>query len=146
MSIEENDFFEDVLGNFEAKLIFGLNDFSRIALRALAMNTAKHDEFEVPFSDETTDEKCFTLVKDDGIYLIQAYPRADDEPLLVIYADGFDPRRDEDVWEKSQNVSGDDFAENIFFSAYQLQRLKEGSWLGVSISETEIGVYVEEQK
>jgi len=110
------------------------------------MNTAKHDEFEVPFSDETTDEKCFTLVKDDGIYLVQAYPRADDEPLLVIYADGFDPRRDEDVWEKSQNVSGDDFAENICFSADQLQRLKEGSRLGVSISETEIGVYVEEQK
>jgi hypothetical protein len=53
-----------------------------------------------------------TLVKDDGIYIM-----AFDEPKEsrhIVYAKGYNPKVDKDVWEKSRNaMGGDDGGDNI---------------------------------
>ena len=58
------------------------------------------------------------LVKDDGIYLMSnGHPgfRTDNgERHYVVYAEGYDPRTDPEVWLRSRDaVGGDDFCESI---------------------------------
>jgi hypothetical protein len=57
------------------------------------------------------------LVKDDGIYLMSngdPHPTKGEKSLSVVYAKGYDPEKDQDVWDKSREaVSGDDFVEHL---------------------------------
>ena len=56
-------------------------------------------------------------VKDDGIYLLSSSAERDiveGNSSRVVYAKGYDPRTDEDVWEKARAaVGGDDFVEAL---------------------------------
>ena len=63
-----------------------------------------------------------------------------DEPNTVIYASGFNPKYNKDIWEKTYEVSRDDFAENIFFSDDQLERIVNGGNVDICLSETEYEV------
>ena len=98
-------------------------------LKQIAQVTLKKRKFHVPYQDfmlehgHITKEEyelgqktpCFTLVKDHGIYVMSG--AANDKELWdakakkfkVAYAKGFDPDQ-EDLWEKTYAVSGDDFA------------------------------------
>ena len=64
-------------------------------------------------------EQGLWLVKDDGIYLMSAsnsdgkgLKKADGKPV-VSYASGYDPKYEDDLWDKTYAVSPDDFAEFI---------------------------------
>ena len=87
-------------------------------LIALAKATEKQDTFKEPYvpTEDHTD-KQFWLVKDEGIYLMPAFKiegRTPKELNLVVYADGYDPETNDDVWEDARYaVGGDDFAESI---------------------------------
>lgn len=58
------------------------------------------------------------IVKDQGIYVMSgAEPRPATPPPgwrhTVAYAKGFHPEKDEDFWQKSADVGGDDFGETV---------------------------------
>ena len=96
-------------------------------LRLLAEETFKQKKFNVPYEPEkSTSEKGFYLVKDEGIYLMNAFSR---KTNLVSYAVGFNPKnvKTDDQWsemrEKQQDISGDDFAEKIPLDYHQLKRI-----------------------
>lgn len=108
-------------------------------LRLLAEETLKQKKFNVPYEPKkTTSEKGFYLVKDEGIYLMNAYSR---KPNLVSYAVGFNPNnvKTDDDWsymrEKQQDVSGDDFAEKIPLDRQQLARIWKNGHVTIRISE-----------
>ena len=124
------------------RLIFKSNK----SLRKLARDTLKASNFKIAYREKYTSKKCFYLVKDDGIYLMNCYsnnPNKElgrDEPNTVIYASGFNPKYNKDIWEKTYKVSRDDFAENIFFSDDQLERIVNGGNVNICLSETEYEV------
>ena len=119
---------------------------SNKSLVKLARDTMKASNFKVAYRDKYTPKKCFYLVKDDGIYLMNCYsnnPNKElgrDEPNTVVYASGFNPKFNDDIWEKTYQVSRDDFAENIYFTDDELDRIANGGTITVKLSETEYEV------
>lgn len=98
------------------------------ALKRLAVGTEQANKFRIPYTEKNTDKKGFLFVKDEGIYLMNAYAGGvpPNELGTVVYAEGFHPK-DENVWEKSrQAVGGDDFGEFIHISAKALKRIIDG--------------------
>ena len=86
------------------------------ALRRLAIGTMKAEKFRIPYTDQDTSDKGVLFVKDEGIYLMNAYAggKPPNELGTVVFAESYDPTKDEDVWERSrQAVGGDDFGEFI---------------------------------
>ena len=114
---------------------------SNKSLVKLARDTIKASNFKIAYRNKYTAEKCFYLVKDDGIYLMNCYtnnPNKElgrDKPNTVIYASGYNPKYNDNVWEDSYQVSRDDFAENIFMTNDQLQRLADGGDIQIKLCE-----------
>jgi len=78
------------------------------------------DEKRWPTADEVDETKVpaqFSFVKDDGIYIMAATKErlpGEDTLNFVVYAEGYDPRKDDDVWMRSREaVGGDDFGEGL---------------------------------
>ena len=119
---------------------------SNKSLRKLARDTLKASNFKIAYREKYTSKKCFYLVKDDGIYLMNCYSNKPNQKLgrdklnTVIYASGYNPKHNDNVWEDSYQVSSDDFAENIFFSDDQLERIVNGGNVDICLSETEYEV------
>jgi len=108
------------------------------ALGKLAMDTLLSKEFKVAYLDATTSQKQFWLVKDEGIYIMNCNLKNGVRKVNhVIYADGFDPKNDpnDDLWDRTHQISGDDFAENIALQNSQLIRLKNGGDLTINLDE-----------
>ena len=113
---------------------------SNKALVKLARDTIAADKFKIAYEEKSTTNKSFYLVKDNGIYLMNCYKNTKSEPNNVIYAKGFNPKLNEDVWEDSHAVSGDDFAENIYLTDEQLERVAKGGAVNINLSATQIEV------
>ena len=59
----------------------------------------------------------------------------------IVYAEGFDPSKDDDVWDRSViAVGGDDFAEFLPFTTMGLQLIKKGVDVNIKCTETFIEV------
>jgi len=103
------------------------------ALRRLAIGTMKAEKFRIPYTDQDTSDKGVLFVKDEGIYLMNAYAggKPPNELGTVVFAESYDPNKDEDVWERSrQAVGGDDFGEfvplpEIVLRAIVMRQLKK---------------------
>jgi hypothetical protein len=103
------------------------------ALRRLAIGTMKAEKFRIPYTDQDTSDKGVLFVKDEGIYLMNAYAggKPPNELGTVVFAESYDPTKDEDVWERSrQAVGGDDFGEfvplpEIVLRAIVMRQLKK---------------------
>lgn len=113
---------------------------SNKSLVKLAKETIKASNFKVAYRDKYTTDKSFYLVKDDGIYLMNCYKDNPNKSNTVVYASGFNPKYNKDVWEDSYLVSRDDFAENIYFTNDQLKRVANGGSIDISLTEDSIGV------
>ena len=94
--------------------------FSGPELEKLLVWARKNDAV-YPYTYEPVEnhEQGLWLVKDEGIYLISA-SNSDGKHLkgaggkrVVTYARGYDPKYEDDLWEKTYAVSRDDFAEFI---------------------------------
>jgi len=105
---------------------------SNKSLVKLARETIKEDSFKIAYSKETTKDKCFYLVKDDGIYLMNSYLNKGDNQ--VVYASGYNPKYNDNVWEDSYQVSSDDFADNMYFTDDQLERIAGGGDIDITIT------------
>ena len=75
-------------------------------MKDLARNTLAKGKFRVPYTKKTTKQKGFYFVKDEGIYVMNGYANKDPEDNLVVYALGYDPHKDDDVWERSWRAVG----------------------------------------
>ena len=117
------------------KLIFkSSEDFKTLADKTL--NTMF---FKIPYSKKTTKEKGLWLVKDEGIYLMKAFVGSEKEENPIIYAEGFDPNKNKNVWQKSYSaVGGDDFAEFLPFTIEALQMIKKGVDIDVKCTKNTI--------
>ena len=118
---------------------------SNKTLRSLAKETLNADTFKIAYMKETTDQKGFFLVKDEGIYLMNSYVNKDGERKnvnSVVYASGYNPKYDkhDDLWERTHEVSGDDFAENVPFDEDALMRIASGGDVTINLSETQMEV------
>jgi len=118
---------------------------SNKTLRSLAKETLNADTFKIAYMKETTDQKGFFLVKDEGIYLMNSYVNKDGERKnvnSVVYASGYNPKYDkhDDLWERTHEVSGDDFAENVPFDEDALMRIASGGDVTINLSETQLEV------
>ena len=113
-------------------------------LRDLAFRTLIATEFKTAYQQKYTSKKSLWLVKDEGIYLMNCYKK-DTEFLkkdFVVYARGFNPNTldRELVWDRSYEISRDDFAENIPLNASIIKNIVHGLDLHIYISEEEIRV------
>ena len=111
---------------------------SNKSLVKLARETITNSNFKIAYRDKYTTDKCFYLVKDDGIYLMNAYStpkgKTPKTNKTVVYASGYNPKYNEDVWEDSYQVSRDDFADNIPMSDDQLGRIANGGDVEITIT------------
>jgi len=109
---------------------------SNKSLVKLARETIANSNFKIAYRDKYTPEKCFYLVKDDGIYLMEAYDttKTPIENGTVVYASGYNPKYNEDVWEDSYQVSADDFADNIYMTDDQLERVASGGDVEITLT------------
>ena len=71
---------------------------------------------------------CYTTKPD------QALGR--DKPNTVVYASGYNPKYNDNVWEDSYQVSRDDFADNMYFTDDQLFRIANGGDINITITPT----------
>ena len=109
-------------------------------LKTLANQTLNTTFFRKPYTNETTKEKGLWLVKDEGIYLMKAFATSEKD-MPIIYAESFDPSKDDDVWNRSVSaVGGDDFAEFLPFTTMGLQLMKKGVDVNIKCTETFIEV------
>ena len=109
-------------------------------LKTLANQTLNTTFFKKPYTNETTKEKGLWLVKDEGIYLMKAFATSEKD-MPIIYAESFDPSKDNDVWDRSVSaVGGDDFAEFLPFTIMGLQLMKKGVDVNIKCTETFIEV------
>ena len=109
-------------------------------LKTLADQTLRTTFFRKPYTNETTKEKGLWLVKDEGIYLMQAF-YSKERSAPIIYAESFDPSKDDSVWDRSVGaVGGDDFAEFLPFTTMGLQLMKKGVDVNIKCTETFIEV------
>ena len=119
-----------------------MNDTHKLKFRSnkslvkLARDTIKASNFKIAYRDKYTAEKCFYLVKDDGIYLMNCYKDNPNKSNTVIYASGYNPNYNENVWEDASYVSGDDFADNMYFTDDQLDRIANGGDIEITITPT----------
>ena len=115
---------------------------SNKTLRSLAKETLNADKFKIAYGKETTNQKGFWLVKDEGIYLMQSYLKKPSSANKVVYASGYNPKHDKhnDLWERTYQVSADDFAENLPFEEEALMRIASGGDITINLSDTQIEV------
>ncbi len=128
-------------------LTFQNDELARLARITNIHGFGKEQPFNLPYTKETTKEAGFFLVKDEGIYVMNAFKHDDftgkEIKNVVSYADGFNPKTNENVWEDSHHISGDDFAEFVPVSKEMLITLgrNQGS-LEIELTDTHITVKV----
>ena len=113
---------------------------SNKTLRSLARETLFAKEFKIAYRDKTTQDRQFWLVKDQGIYVMNCYLKDGKRKVKhVVYASGYNPKYDknDDLWDRTHEVSGDAFVENIPLDISALNRLRDGGNLTINLSETQ---------
>ena len=132
--------FMMLLKTIRRKKLTDLKFKSSEGLKTLADQTLRTTFFRKPYTNETTKEKGLWLVKDEGIYLMRAF-FSTQKNAPIIYAKGFDPSKDDNVWNRSVGaVGGDDFAEFLPFTTMGLQLMKKGVDVNIKCTETFIEV------
>jgi len=113
-------------------------------LKSLARETLSSKVFHQPYTQETTEQRGIFLVKDEGIYIMDAY--ADKHPdsynRRVIYASGFNPKHDKygDLWDRTYAVSRDDFGEFVPMDEDALIRIMRGGKITIKLTPTMLEV------
>ena len=110
--------------------------------RDLLINTfMTKEKMKIPYEDKYTKEKGFWLVKDEGIYLMNAFKCKQAKPI-VTYAEGYSPEDDDedDLWDRTHEVSGDDFAEFVPLSKEQYEYLlfNLNAYFQIKLSKTKL--------
>lgn len=119
--------------------------FKNSRVRRCVEHASNSKSFRNAYEQKATGPSLW-LVKDDGIYVMSnGFPAdAEGERNYVVYAEGFDPRSNPNVWEDCRDaVGGDDFCEVIPLYSLLLEdilRHKADLLITVSTSELRVGV------
>ena len=89
----------------------------------------------IPYSTTITNSQGLLLVKDEGIYLMSP---TDKKFRTVVYARGYKPTKTnrDTLWDKTHDVSGDDFAEFVHLDAGQVARVLDGGVITIKLNAT----------
>jgi hypothetical protein len=103
------------------------------------MEHSNANKRKLPYVQEETKNQGFWLVKDEGIYLMSPTEERFKE---VVYARGYKPTKAnrDTLWEKTHQVSGDDFAEFITLSPDMVRNVLNGGTITIELNETEMAV------
>jgi len=100
-----------------------------------------------PYTKTTTKEFGVWLVKDHGIYLMSPTDKkfclSEKDINTVVYAQGYKPTKDnfDTLWDKTHDVSGDDFAEFIPLQKDQVDRIvNQNGNLKIKLNETQLHI------
>jgi len=100
----------------------------------------------IPYTKTTTNAQGLLLVKDEGIYLMSPSDEKFVDELgvanTVVYARGYKPTKTnrDTLWDKTYDVSSDDFAKFFTLTADQVTRVLKGGNITINLSKTELGV------
>ena len=107
---------------------------------------ANGHERHIPYSQDPTEEYGFWLVKDEGIYLMSPttdkFKTNEGDINTVVYARGYKPTKanHDTLWDKTHDVSADDFAEFIPLDIYQMERILRGGDITIKLNATNLEV------
>ena len=93
----------------------------------------------IPYSTTITNSQGLWLVKDEGIYLMSP---TDKKFRTVVYARGYKPTKTnrDTLWDKTHDVSGDDFAEFVHLDAGQVTRVLDGGGITIKLNKTTLEI------
>ena len=100
----------------------------------------------IPYTKEYSDDFGLWLVKDDGIYLMsptdEKFVNTKGVVNTVVYARGYKPTKAnrDTLWDKTHDVSGDDFVEFIPLIPPQIANIKRGGEIVIKLSETSLEI------
>jgi len=111
----------------------------KVGTLAKMMEHSNANKRKLPYVQEETKNQGFWLVKDEGIYLMSPTEERFKE---VVYARGYKPTKAnrDTLWEKTHQVSGDDFAEFITLSSNMVRNVLNGGTITIELNETEMAV------
>ena len=122
-------------------LKFDIKEVEKLIRHSLA--APKHAQIWFEREEGLDPYPALWFVKDDGIYLMSnGDPKldADDgDGHYVVYAKGFDPRKDEDVWDAARDaVGGDDFGESLAIDKAWIEDIETHSykWFCIFVTPT----------
>ena len=101
---------------------------------------------KIPYTDKTTKDLGFWLVKDDGIYLMSPTEKnfsiKPDDINTVVYAKGFKPTKNNfgTLWGKTHSISPDDFTEFVSLAPKQYANVLNGGDITIKLTETTVEV------
>ena len=125
----------------KTKLVFWTKDLAPMMKHAMA-----HERI-MPYMGQTTEEQGLWLVKDDGIYLMsptvkrfRSHGNLKAQHSTVVYAKGYKPTKAnrDTLWDKTHDISGDDFAEFLPLSEGQVANICNGGSVTVWIGQGEL--------
>lgn len=97
--------------------------FDKASVQHLIDLTLANPSTQPPYRfGDPLEEPCLFLVKDHGIYLLPHYEGhfGAFEQEEIVYAQGYNPNTDGDVWDKCRAAAGgDDFAEALPCADFQ---------------------------
>lgn len=105
-----------------ARLIFAAADARRVVEHSLGARTQR----PIAYTTDAVSAPAVILVHDQGVYLMSnGEPRdrinpkrKSDSRLFVAYAQGCDPEKDSDWWDRAHAlVGGDDFSETLPYAS-----------------------------
>ena len=93
----------------------------------------------IPYTKTMTGAQGLWLVKDEGIYLMSP---TDKKFKTVVYARGYKPTKTnrDTLWDKTHDVSGDDFAEFVHLDADQVARVLDGGGITIKLNATTLEI------
>ena len=106
---------------------------------AKMMEHSNANKRKLPYVQDETKDQGLWLVKDEGIYLMSPTEKRFKE---VVFARGYKPTKEnrDTLWEKTHQVSGDDFAEFITLSPNMVRNVLNGGPITMALNETEMAV------
>lgn len=113
--------------------------FNRDKVAAALIDAERATNWREPYGYEAGGPGLL-FVKDEGVYLMSNGTDTSARET-VTYAEGYNPKTDEDVWEKSRDaVGGDDFAERLDreFMSEVLRATDGEEFLTMVVSATQI--------
>jgi hypothetical protein len=114
--------------------------FDSDGVRKIADHMMASKDWSKGFGEKGEPRPQIIFVKDEGIYLMsngKPHLPGTERQNFCVYAQGYDPNKDSDVWDNARAaVGGDDFAEYISLAPAQLHVIQSGAPFRFSIKVT----------
>ena len=100
----------------------------------------------IPYATTITNSQGLWLIKDEGIYLMSPTDENFVDKLgvanTVVYARGYKPTKTnrDTLWDKTYDVSSDDFTKFVTLTADQVARVLDGGGITIKLNATTLEI------